>query len=102
MRLHREQSWTCCVKDHKHGLSLSEAESLLTLLYACAWAPPGDDDVASIYNLAVNNLKDSEVWKSVAKYSTGTLMYMGPRKLLYLSRLLKSHENKEEVCTHSG
>ena len=59
---HREQSWTRWVENHKHDLSPSEAESLLTLLRACAWAPPGDDNVASIYNLAVNDLKDSEVW----------------------------------------
>ena len=61
---HQEQSWTRWVKDHKHGLSHSEAESLLTLLHACAWAPPGDGDVASIYKLAVNDLKESEVWKA--------------------------------------
>ena len=48
---------------HGHGLSHSEAESLLTLLHACAWVPPRDGDVASIYKLAVNDLKESEVWK---------------------------------------
>ena len=30
------------VKDHKHGLSTSEADTVLTLLRACAWAQPGD------------------------------------------------------------
>ena len=60
--IHREQTWTCWVRDHKHGLSHSEAESLLTLLRTCAWAPPGDEDVASLYKLALNDLKDSEVW----------------------------------------
>ena len=59
-----KNGWTGWVKDHKHGLSHSEAESLLTLLRACAWAPPGDGDVASIYKLAVNDLKESEVWKN--------------------------------------
>ena len=61
---HREQAWTRWVKDHKHGLSLSGAESLLTLLRTCAWAPPGDEDIASLYKLAANDLKDSEVWKN--------------------------------------
>lgn len=97
---HREQSWTRWVKDHKHGLSHSEAESLLTLLRACAWAPPGDGDVASIYKLAVNDLKESEVWKShigVRQWLSTmwlnipevcVIVYMFPRKLLYLSKLL--------------
>lgn len=60
---HREQAWDRWVRDHKHGLSPSEAEELLTFLRACAWAPPTDDtDPTSAYKLAVNNLKQSAVW----------------------------------------
>ena len=40
---HREQAWDRWAKDHKHGLSQSEAEELLTLLRACACAPPTDE-----------------------------------------------------------
>ena len=53
---HREQAWDRWARDHKHGLSQSEAE-LLTFLCACAWAPPTDDaDPTSAYKLAVNDL----------------------------------------------
>ena len=54
---HREQAWGRWAKDHKHGSSQSEAEELLTLLCACAWADP-----TSAYKLAVNDLKQSAVW----------------------------------------
>ena len=60
-KFHQEQSWTHWVKDYNHSLSLSDAETLLTPLCACAWAPPGNDDVASPYKLALNDLKDLEV-----------------------------------------
>ena len=61
---HREQAWTRWVKDHKHGLSTSEADTLLTLLRACAWASPGEaGNVDALYQLAVNDLKRSDVWK---------------------------------------
>ena len=59
---HREQAWDRWAKGHKHGLSQSEAEELLTLLRACAWAPPTNDtDPTSAYKLAVN---DSTVWNN--------------------------------------
>ncbi len=62
---HREQAWDCWARDHKHGLSQSEAEELLTFLRACAWAPPTDDaDPTSAYKLAVNDLKQSPVWNN--------------------------------------
>lgn len=62
---HRKQAWTRWVKDLKHGLSNSDAENLLGLLRACAWAQPGEDeDVDSLYQLAVNDLKSSNVWKN--------------------------------------
>ncbi len=61
---HREQAWGRWVKDHKHGLSESEAEQLLTFLRACAWAPSVDGtDLTSAYKSAVNDLKQSGVWK---------------------------------------
>ena len=47
---HREQAWERWVKDHKHGLSQSEAEELLAFLRCCAWAPSLDgDDPTSAY-----------------------------------------------------
>ena len=62
---HREQAWDRWAKDHKHGLSQTEAEELLTFLRACAWAPPTDDaDPTSAYKLAVTNLKQSAVWNN--------------------------------------
>ncbi len=62
---HREQAWTRWVKDHKHGLSTSEADTVLILLRACAWAQPGEDeDLAALYKLAVNDLKQSDIWKN--------------------------------------
>ena len=61
---HREQAWDRWVKDHKHGLSPVEAEELLTLLRACAWAQPSKDgNLASGYDLAVQDLKKSSAWK---------------------------------------
>lgn len=62
---HREQSWDRWVKDRKHGLTQAEAEELLALLRACAWAQPSsDDNLASGYELAVQNLKKSSVWSN--------------------------------------
>ena len=62
---HREQAWDRWAKDHKHGLSQTEAEELLTFLRACAWAPPTDEaDPTSAYKLAVTNLKQSAVWNN--------------------------------------
>ena len=60
--LHREQAWDRWAKDHKHGLSQSETEELLTPLHACAWAPPTDEaDPTSANKLIVNDLKQSAV-----------------------------------------
>ena len=62
---HREQAWDRWVRDRKHGLSQVEADELLTLLRACACAPPTDDtDPTSTYKLAVNDLKQSAVWNN--------------------------------------
>ena len=62
---HREQAWDRWAKDHKHGLSQTEAEELLTFLRACAWAPPTDEaDPTSAYKLAATNLKQSAVWNN--------------------------------------
>ena len=60
---HREQAWVRWTRDHKHGLSTAEAEELLDLLRACAWAPPGNcTDIGENYQLAVSHLKRSTVW----------------------------------------
>ena len=62
---HREQAWVRWTRDHKHGLSPTEAEELLDLLRACAWAPPADgDDPGQQCHLTVNQLKQSSVWKN--------------------------------------
>ena len=78
---HREQAWTRWVQDRKNGLDRSDADCLLDLLRACAWAPPGtDDSVLEVnYLKAVSVLKESAVWKTnvhvqnwlTAKTSTG-------------------------------
>ena len=61
---HREQAWVRWCRDHKHGLTQTEANTLLEHLRACAWAPPADgDDPGRLYKLAVDNLKASPVWK---------------------------------------
>lgn len=62
---HREQAWTRWVQDRKNGLDKSEADCLLDLLRACAWAPPGPDEanVDIYYQEAVSLLKQSVVWK---------------------------------------
>ena len=62
---HREQAWVRWTRDHKHGLSPVEAEGLLDLLRACAWAPPVDgDDPGLQYRAAVSHLKSSSTWKN--------------------------------------
>ena len=60
---HREQAWTR--KDRKNALERSDADCLLELLCACAWAPPGSGDstVEVNYQKAVSVLKKSAVWK---------------------------------------
>jgi len=62
---HREQAWERWVKDGKHGLTSDEADQLLAELRACAWAPPGreGEDIDICYKQAVQNLKESKVWK---------------------------------------
>lgn len=64
---HREQAWNRWVKDFKHGLS-QEAKQLITFLCACAWAPSADgQDPTSEFTQAVDNLKQSDVWKITFK-----------------------------------
>ena len=43
---HRKQAWTRWVQDRKNALERSDADCLLELLRACAWAPPGSGDSA--------------------------------------------------------
>ena len=65
---HREQAWLRWCRDQKHGLIQTEADNLLTLLRACAWAPstPDDQDPAKCYKEAVAQLKSSQVWQNHA------------------------------------
>ena len=64
---HREQSWERWVKDHKHGLTKDEGESLLDLLRTCANAPPPPAHEGKqqdhYYQQALANLKANKVWK---------------------------------------
>lgn len=63
---HREQAWERWVRDHHHGLSKDDGDTLLQLLRECAHAPapkpqeklPQDH----YYNLALRNLKSSSIW----------------------------------------
>ena len=43
---HRKQAWTRWVQDRENALERSDADCLLELLRACAWAPPGSGDSA--------------------------------------------------------
>ena len=64
---HREQSWERWVKDHKHGLTKDEGESLLDLLRTCANSPPPPAHEGKqqdhYYQQALATLKASSVWK---------------------------------------
>jgi hypothetical protein len=62
---HREQAWTRWVKDRKNALAQQDADCLLDLLRACAWAPPGSGSspIDVNYLQGVNALKQSAVWK---------------------------------------
>ena len=42
---HRERAWTRWVQDRKNALDSTDASHLLDLIRACAWAPPGTDDM---------------------------------------------------------
>ena len=63
---HREQAWTRWVQDRKNALDKNEADLLLELLRACAWAQPGPNqsDLDVNYKDAVSELKKSSVWKN--------------------------------------
>ena len=62
---HCEQAWIRWCRDHKHGLTEAETDSLLDMLRACAWAPPANEpDPAQHYKEAVSQLKSSQVWTS--------------------------------------
>ena len=52
-------------KTGKNALERSDADCLLELLRACAWAPPGSGDSAVDVNYQkdVSALKESAVWK---------------------------------------
>ena len=60
---YREQAWTQWVQDMKNALERSDADCLLELLRACAWAPPGSGDstVDVNYQKAVFVLKKSSL-----------------------------------------
>ena len=63
---HREQAWERWMKDHKHGVSNDEADKLLEVLRACAWAPPAEEDEKlpfdHHYKAAVKKLKENDTW----------------------------------------
>ena len=53
-------------KTEKNGLELNDADLLLELLQACAWAQPGPDqsNLDVYYNNAVSVLEQSAEWAS--------------------------------------
>lgn len=63
---HCEQAWERWMKDNKHGVSTEEAEKLLEVLRACAWAPPAEEDEKlpfdHHYKAAVSQLKETDAW----------------------------------------
>ena len=65
---HREQAWERWVREKKHALSTSDADSLLDHLRACAWAPSADPDEGLPYDHhfqeAVAELQRSHMWKT--------------------------------------
>jgi hypothetical protein len=52
---HREQAWTCWVRNSKQGLT-SEEETLLRMLHRIASAPPGKESIDGIYRLRVEGI----------------------------------------------
>lgn len=65
---HREQAWERWTKDHKHGLTREEGESLLELLRDCAHAPlPAPNESLPFdhyFQKALDRLKESNIWSS--------------------------------------
>jgi hypothetical protein len=63
---HREQAWERWVKERKHGLSDTQAATLLDLLRDCANAPPNYDlpnkPPDHHFQHAVHQLKTADVW----------------------------------------
>ena len=63
---HREQAWERWFKDQKHGVSTEDADKLLEVLRACAWAPPAEEHEKlpfdHHYKAAVSKLKESDAW----------------------------------------
>ena len=47
------------MKDHKHGVSNDEADKLLEVLRACAWAPPAEDDEKLPFDHHIRQLSKS-------------------------------------------
>ena len=88
---HREQSWERWVKDHKHGLTKDDGDSLLDLLRNCANAPPTplheDKEQDFYYKEALSNLKQSKVWKentNVRGWLTSTWLSIAKVKYIVL------------------
>ena len=54
------------MKDHKHGLSASDADLLLDLRGACAWTPSATPDEGFLkdhrFQTSVDTLKQSLIW----------------------------------------
>ena len=69
---HRKQAWVQWCRDHKHGLTQAEEDTLLEQPQACAWVPPADgDNPGELYKVAVNDLKAFQVWKIITVSITG-------------------------------
>ena len=86
---HCEQRWEQWVKDHKHGLTKDEGETLLDLLRTCANAPPPPAHEGKqqdhYYQQALANLKASKVWKensNVQEWLTSTWLSISQVRML--------------------
>ena len=61
---HRQQAWTHWIRERKCSLSSDDSDLLLSMLRACAWAPPGGEGESRDYHYqqAVTNLRNSRIW----------------------------------------
>ena len=79
------------MKDQKHGVSTEEADELLEVLRACAWAPPAEKHEKlpfdHHYKEAVQKLKESDAWVDNPQVKAWLLSKWLPNPQVYKSKL---------------
>ena len=72
---HREQAWTRWICERKHSFSGDDSDLLLSMLRACAWAPPGEEgeNRDCHYQQAVTNLRSSSSYME-RKHTSSTVV----------------------------